>query len=167
MSSMYQTSLPMFIHMLGSISKILHKAESWGAEKNIAPEVLLNARLAPDMYPLTKQIQIATDVVKGCAARLAGVEPPSYADNEASFAELQARLEKTIAFLKAFTPEQIDGSESRSIELNFPNLQLKLSGQEYLVGFVMPNFYFHLSTAYGILRHQGLAVGKMDFLGRT
>ncbi len=167
MSSMYQTSLPMFIHMLGSISKILHKAEHWSAEKNIAPEVLLNARLAPDMYPLTKQIQIATDVVKGCAARLAGVEPPSYADNEASFAELQARLEKTIAFLKTFTPEQIDGSEARAIELNFPNLQLKLTGQEYLVGFVMPNFYFHLSTAYGILRHQGLAVGKMDFLVRV
>ncbi|MCJ8169793.1 DUF1993 domain-containing protein [Atopomonas sediminilitoris] len=165
--SMYQASVPMFIHMLQASSAILAKASAWAEEKQIAPEVLLNARLAPDMYALPKQIQIATDVVKGCAARLAGVEIPSYADDEASFDELQARISKTIAFLQAFTPQQIDGSEGRSIELKLPNLQLSLTGQEYLLGFVQPNVYFHLSTAYAILRHNGVPLGKMDFLGRA
>ncbi|MFZ3202454.1 MAG: DUF1993 domain-containing protein [Pseudomonas sp.] len=164
--SMYDASLPLFIRMLGNLSAILHKAEAYAAERKIEPGVLLNARLAPDMYPLLRQVQIASDGVKGCAARLAGIDIPSYADSESSFAELQARIAKTQAFLGSVTAAQLEGSEGKSITLNFPGTELKFSGQEYLLHFVLPNFYFHLTTAYAILRHNGLDIGKMDFLGR-
>jgi hypothetical protein len=163
---MYDASLAPFIRMLGNLSAILHKAEAYAAERKIEPGVLLNARLAPDMYPLVRQVQIASDGVKGCAARLAGIDIPSYADNESSFAELQARIAKTQAFLGSVTAAQLDGSEGKSITLNFPGTELKFTGQEYLLHFVLPNFYFHLTTAYAILRHNGLDIGKMDFLGR-
>jgi hypothetical protein len=163
---MYDASLAPFIRMLGNLSAILHKAEAYAAERKIEPGVLLNARLAPDMYPLVRQVQIASDSVKGCAARLAGIDIPSYADSESSFAELQARIAKTQAFLGSVTAAQLEGSEGKSITLNFPGTELKFTGQEYLLHFVLPNFYFHLTTAYAILRHNGLEIGKMDFLGR-
>lgn len=164
--SMHDASLAQFIRMLGNLSAILNKAEAYAAERKIEPSVLLNARLAPDMLPLISQVQIASDSVKGCAARLAGIDIPSYADNESSFAELQTRIAKTQAFLGSVTAVQLEGSEGKSITLNFPGLELQFTGQEYLLHFVLPNFYFHLTTAYAILRHNGLAIGKMDFLGR-
>lgn len=163
--TMYQASIPQFQRMLGNLASILEKAESWAAEKNIDPAVLINMRLAPDMFPLKRQLQIATDAAKGCAARLAGVDIPGYPDTEETFAELQARLRKTIDFLASVTPAQINGSEDKVITLNFPGMELKFSGRDYLFQFVQPNFYFHLTTAYAILRHNGLGVGKMDFLG--
>ena len=164
--SMYHASIPVFVRMLGNLSAILHKAEAYATERKIEPGVLLGARLAPDMHPLVRQVQIATDSVKGCAARLAGIEVPRYEDSENSFAEVQARIGKTQAFLQSIAAAQIDGSEDKPITLNFPGVELKFSGQDYLLNFVLPNFYFHLTTAYAILRHNGLAIGKMDFLGR-
>lgn len=164
--SMYSASIPVLVRMLGNLSAILHKAEAYAAERKIEPSVLLNARLAPDMLPLVSQVQIASDNAKGCAARLAGLDIPSYADTESSFAELQARIAKTQTFLGSVTAAQVDGSEGKSITLNFPGMELKFSGQDYLLNFVLPNFYFHVTTAYAILRHNGLDIGKMDFLGR-
>lgn len=163
--SMYQASLPVFIRMLGNLSAILEKAEAYAAAKKIEPAVLINGRLAPDMFPLARQIQIATDGVKGCAARLAGVEIPSYADTEASFEELQARIKKTSDFLKTFKPQQIDGTEENAIHLKVGKRELDFSGQFYLLNFVIPNFYFHITAAYAILRHNGLDIGKLDYLG--
>jgi len=165
--SMYQASIPVFIRGLNNLSAILTKAETYAAEKKIEPGVLINARLAPDMFPLSRQIQIATDGVKGCAARLAGIEIPSYPDTETTFSELQARISKTIAFIKSVTGAQIDGTEGRDIALKAGPRELKFKGQDYLLGFVIPNFYFHTTAAYAILRHNGLAIGKMDFLGNS
>lgn len=163
--SMYQASVPVFIRMLTNLSAILKKGEAFAETKKIDPSVLINARLAPDMHPLSRQIQIATDGVKGGCARLAGVEIPSYADTETTFAELQERLAKTIAFLKTLTPEQIDGSEDRTITLKVGGGEMKFPGQTYLLNFVFANFYFHATATYLILRHNGVEVGKMDFLG--
>jgi hypothetical protein len=163
---MYDASLAPFTRMLGNLSAILQKAEAYAAERKIEPSVLLNARLAPDMLPLISQVQIASDSVKGCAARLAGIDIPSYPDSENSFAELQARIAKTQAFLGSVAAAQLEGSEGKPITLNFPGMELQFTGQEYLLHFVLPNFYFHLTTAYAILRHNGLDIGKMDFLGR-
>lgn len=163
--SMYDASLAPLTRMLGNLSAILHKAEAYAAERKIEPSVLLNARLAPDMLPLISQVQIASDNVKGCAARLAGIDIPSYPDSESSFAELQARIAKTQAFLGSVAAAQLEGSEGKPITLNFPGMELQFTGQEYLLHFVLPNFYFHLTTAYAILRHNGLDIGKMDFLG--
>ncbi|MGQ7958101.1 DUF1993 domain-containing protein [Pseudomonas sp. SP16.1] len=163
--SMYHASIPVFLRMLGNLAAILDKAEQHALDHKIAAEVLLNARLAPDMYPLTRQVQVASDAVKGCAARLAGIEVPSFADTESSFAELQARIGKTCEFLRSVAPEQLDGSEGRAVSLSFPGLELKFGGQDYLLNFVLPNFYFHLSIAYAILRHNGVPLGKMDYLG--
>ncbi len=164
--SMYHASIPVLMRMLGNLSAILHKAEAYASERKIEPSVLLNARLAPDMLPLVSQVQIATDNAKGCAARLAGLEVPSYADTESSFAELQARLDKTLAFISGIEAAQLDGSETRAVTLKFPSMELHFNGQDYLLGFVLPNFYFHVTTAYAILRHNGLDIGKMDYLGR-
>lgn len=164
--SMYQASIPVFLHMLDNLAAILDKAQQHAHDHKIDPQVLLNARLAPDMYPLLRQVQIVSDGVKGCAARLAGIAVPSFADTESSFAELQARIGKTTEFLRSVAPEQFEGSEERAISLSFPGLELKFSGQDYLLNFVVPNFYFHLSMAYAILRHNGVPLGKMDFLGR-
>lgn len=163
--SMYQASVPVFIRNLGNLAAILQKAEKFAESKKIDPSVLINARLAPDMYPLVKQIQIASDSVKGCAARLAGVEIPSFADTETTFAELQARIAKTVDFLKTVTAAQIDGSEERAITMKTPSRELHFKGQGYLLNFVLPNLFFHISIAYAILRHNGLDIGKMDFIG--
>lgn len=163
--TMYQASIPAFIHMLGNLSAILDKAAAHAEAKKIDPAVFVNARLSPDMFPLSRQVQIATDIVKGCAARLAGIEVPSYADNETTFAELQARIAKTVAFLQSVSAAQIDGSEEREITLKFGSRELHYLGQAYLLDFVNPNFYFHLTTTYAILRHKGVEIGKRDFLG--
>lgn len=164
--SMYSASIPVLARMLGNLQAILRKAEVYAGERKIEPGVLLNARLAPDMLPLVSQVQIATDNAKGCAARLAGLEVPSYADTESSFAELQARIDKTLAFMSGIEAAQVDGSEGRPITLKFPNMELHFNGQDYLLGFVLPNFFFHVTTAYAILRHNGLDIGKMDYLGQ-
>lgn len=164
--SMYKSSAPIFIHGLGNLQAIIDKAEKYAATRKIEPSVLVNARLAPDMFPFSRQIQIATDVVKGGMARLAGAEIPSYADTEKDFGELNQRIAKTIKFIESFKPEQIDGSEEKAINLKVGGYDLNFTGQSYLLNFVVPNFYFHLTTAYDILRHNGLDIGKADFLGK-
>lgn len=163
--SMYQASVPVFIRALSNLTAILKKGEAHAQAKKIDPAVLVNARLYPDMFSLVKQVQIASDNAKGCAARLAGQEPPSFPDNEQSFADLYARLDKTIAYLKTLKPAQIDGSEERAIELKMRDRTLHLKGQGYLLDRVLPNLFFHVVTAYAILRHNGVEIGKGDFLG--
>lgn len=163
--SMYQSSVPMLKRMLGSLSTLLAKAAAHAEAKKIDPAVLVGARLFPDMFALARQVQIATDQAKGCAARLAGVEVPKYEDTETTIAELQARLAKTIAFLDSLTPAQIDGSEDKDIVVQVRDLKLDFKGQDYLMQWVLPNFYFHVTTAYNILRHNGIEIGKKDFLG--
>ena len=163
--SMYQASVPTFIHSLQNLSKILGKAIAYAEAKKIEPSVLVNARLAPDMFPLSRQVQIASDVVKGGAGRLAGVEVPSFPDTESTLEELQGRVQKTIAFLQSIKPEQVDGSEARDIALKVGGNDLRFKGQDYLLGFVIPNLYFHVTTTYAILRHNGVEIGKKDFLG--
>ncbi|MFN7834281.1 MAG: DUF1993 family protein [Burkholderiaceae bacterium] len=163
--SMYQASIPVFAHALTSLSDLLSKAEAHASVKKIEPGVLLNARLYPDMFALVRQVQIACDVVKGGAARLAGVELPSFPDTETTFAELQARVRKTIDYVKSISAEHIDGSESRSISLKVGPNDLRFDGQSYLLKFVLPNLYFHTTTVYAILRHNGVEIGKKDYLG--
>jgi hypothetical protein len=162
---MYQMSIPVMIRMLGNLKKILKKAEKHAVSKHIETEVLLNARLAPDMFPLKRQIQIATDTAKGCAARLAGKSIPVYKDNEKTFNQLYQRIDRTITLLKKTKASEIDGSENKEIILEFPSATLKFRGEKYLLNFVLPNFYFHITTAYAILRHNGVAIGKRDFIG--
>jgi len=162
---MYQASIPSFLRMLGNLSAILDKAATHAEVKKIDPYIFVNARLAPDMFPLSRQVQIATDMVKGCAARLAGIEVPSYEDNEITFADLQARIDKTKAFLESVSATQIDGSEGRQITVKFGSRELGFLGQAYLLDFVIPNFHFHLTTTYTILRHNGVEIGKKDYTG--
>ena len=162
---MYQASIPAFVKMLNVMTAILDKAEAYAAERKIAPEVLLNWRIAPDMYPLTRQIQLTSDFAKGAAARLAGKEVPKYADEESTFAELKARVAKTLAFVQGFGPNDIDGSETRDVTLTVGGQEIRFKGEAYLVHFVLPNFYFHAATAYDIVRSFGVPVGKRDFLG--
>lgn len=163
--SMYQSSVPVLARMLDNLSKILDLAVQYAEEKKIDSSVLINARLAPDMYPLLRQVQIATDMAKGCAARLAGLEVPVYEDNETTFPELQTRIAKTLAFIQSVSAEQIDGSEERTVTLKLRGKDVSFKGQPYLLHFVLPNFYFHITIAYAILRHNGLAIGKMDYIG--
>ncbi|GDX60759.1 hypothetical protein LBMAG32_02930 [Nitrosomonadaceae bacterium] len=163
--SMYQASIPVFIFMLENLSKILDKANVHAETKKIDSTIFVNGRLAPDMFPLSRQVQIATDIVKGCAARLAGIEVPRYEDNEISFSELQNRIIKTRVFIEGFSASQIDGSEARAITLKFGSKELSFLGQAYLLNFVLPNFFFHLTTVYAILRHSGVEVGKTDYTG--
>jgi uncharacterized protein len=163
--SMFQASVPVFIHGLRSLSAILGKAEAFAEAKKIDGAVLVNSRLAADMFPLSRQVQIATDITKGGIARLAGVEAPKFEDKEISLPELRARIEKAIAFFETITPEQIDGTEAKKIELTIGGNELKFVGLDYLLGFVIPNFYFHVTTTYAILRHNGVEIGKKDFLG--
>ena len=163
--SMYQASIPVFERMLGNLDAILDKAAASAEARKFKPDVLVSARLAPDMIPLSGQIQIATDSVKGCAARLGGVEVPSFPDTETTIEELKARIAKTVAFIQTVKPEQIDGTEDKSVVLKAGPRELTFTGQAYLLNFVLPNFFFHITTAYAILRHNGVDVGKMDFLG--
>jgi uncharacterized protein len=164
--SMYQASVPVLKRMLGNLTDVLHKGAAHAEAKKIDPAVLIASRLYPDMFALARQVQIASDTAKGCAARLAGTEIPKYEDNEATFPELIARITKTIAFLDTFKPAQIDGTEDKSITLQMRSGDLNFTGLSYLLNFVMPNFYFHVTTAYDILRHNGVEVGKIDFLGK-
>jgi len=162
---MYPSSIPVLIHILGNLKKILGKAEKYAAAKKIDPGVLLNARLAPDMYPLTRQVQIASDTAKGAVARLAGVDIPVYEDTEQTLAELQARIAKTIAFIQTIKPAQLDGTEDRDIVLKRGEKSTSYKGMQFLLGHALPNFYFHVTTAYNILRHNGVDIGKRDYLG--
>ena len=163
--SMYQASIPAFVQMLNNLSAIMDKAEAHARSREIDPEVLLNYRLAPDMLPFVRQIQIAADLAKGAAARLAGVEVPKHDDTEKTFADLKARLAKTVTFVQSFKPSDIDGSEDREINLTLGEHKMSFRGQPYLVRFVMPNFYFHCTTGYDILWHCGVDLGKRDFIG--
>ena len=163
--SMYQAAVPPLVHALGNLSAMLNKALLNAEARHFDAAVLLQARLAPDMFPFIRQVQIATDTAKGCGGRLAGVEIPAYPDTETSFDELQQRIAKTVVFLQGVQPAQFEGSESRDIVLKFPHQTMHFTGQAYLQGFVLPNFYFHLTTAYAILRHNGVPLGKVDYLG--
>jgi hypothetical protein len=163
--TMYHASVPVFVRALTNLSAILRKAEEHAAAKKIDPAVLVNARLAPDMFPLSRQVQSASDSAKGCAARLAGMEVPRYEDTESTFPELQGRIAKTVAFMQGVSPEVIAGSEERKIVLKLRGQETSFSGQAYLLTFALPNFFFHVVTAYDILRHNGVEIGKADFLG--
>ena len=160
-SYMYKTSVPVFKQLLTSLSAILTKAEAYAAGKKFEPAVLLNARLYPDMFPLIRQVQVAADFAKSVSARLAGVEVPAYEDNEQTFADLQARIARTLAFIESLTPAQFEGSETRDIVLR-PGTpkEKKMIGHNYLINYGLPQFFFHVTTAYAILRHNGLDVGK-------
>lgn len=162
--SMYRASVPIFLQMLPALSAVLDKAAAHAAAKKIDPQVFCDARLYPDMFPLSRQVQIATDFAKGACARLAGVEPPKYADTERSLDDLKARISKTVDFIKEFKPAQIDGSEERDISLMLGGQPQKFKGEAYLIGLVLPNFFFHVTTAYAILRHNGVELGKQDFI---
>jgi uncharacterized protein len=162
---MYQASVPVFTHQLVAMGKILAKAEAHAEGRKFDQKALIQARLFPDMLPLSAQIQIASDAAKGAAARLAGVEVPSWEDNEATLQQLAERCAKTEKYLASFKPEQIDGSEDREVTLKLGGNSVPFKGQQYLLGFAIPNFYFHITTAYALLRHCGVEIGKRDFLG--
>jgi len=162
--SMYGISVPVFSARLAALAAILAKAEANALERKIDPQIFLSARLAPDMFALTRQVQIAADHAKGAPCRLAGREVPKFEDTESSFADLQARIARTRELLASFSPGDVDGSENRVIELKLGQRELSLSGLQYLLDVAMPNFYFHLTTAYDILRHNGVPLGKRDFL---
>ncbi|PWK86702.1 DUF1993 domain-containing protein [Fulvimonas soli] len=165
--SMYQASVPVFIRALTNLRHVLRKGEAHAKARNVSDEVLLQTRLIPDMLPLVRQVQIATDMAKNGAARLAGVDPLVIEDNETTLAELYARLDRVVEYLKGFVPEQIDGSETRPITLRMRSGELHFEGQAYLLHFVIPNVFFHCTTAYAILRKAGAELGKNDFLGRS
>jgi uncharacterized protein len=162
--SMHQVSLPHFVLMLGNLSAILDKASAHAEAKKINQAVFVNARLAPDMYPLSRQIQIAADMAKACAARLAGIEIPRYEDNETTLADFKARIAKTVAFLHSTSADQIDGSEERMVTIKMFDKEVVYSGQHYLLEIIIPHFYFHVTTAYAILRHHGVDIGKRDYI---
>jgi hypothetical protein len=164
--SMYEVSIPVLIRNLNNLSAVLQKGAAHAEAKKIDPSVLLNSRIFPDMFPLARQVQIASDNAKGCAARLAGVEVPKWEDNETTFADLAARIQKTIDYLSTFKPEQIDGSEDRAITIKMRDSSLEFTGKQYLLVQLFPNFFFHMTTAYNILRHNGVEIGKKDFMGR-
>jgi hypothetical protein len=163
--SMYQASIPQLTKMLTNLSNILKKGEEFAKAKNIDGAVLVASRLAPDMFPLSKQVQIACDQVKNGMARLAGVEPPKFDDNESTFAQLQERIAKTIAFANSIGPDQVDGSETKEIKFSIKEWNFEFVGEQYLLTWIVPNFYFHVTTAYNILRHNGVEIGKSDYLG--
>lgn len=164
--SMYSACVPVFQQMLGALSDVLRKGEAHAIAKGFDPGVLLQARLAPDMFPLLRQVQIACDFAKSVPARLAGVEVPSFEDSEQSFAELQARIDKTRAFIASLDAAQFEGSEARNIVLR-PGTpkERTLSGQAYLLAYGLPQFLFHVTTSYALLRHNGVEIGKRDFMG--
>jgi hypothetical protein len=163
--SMFEAAVPPLARSLSNLSGILAKAAAHAEAKGIDPAVLLQARLYPDMFPLVRQVQIATDIARRGLARLAGVESTAMADTEASFEDLISRVETTLASLASLSAEQIDGTETKAIELSIRSETLHFSGQTFLLLFVLPNVYFHVTTAYDILRHNGVELGKRDFLG--
>ena len=163
--SLYDVSIPVFTQTLTNLSAFLEKAEGHGEAKKVDPKVIPQARLIVDMLPLSAQIQIACDTAKGAAGRLAGVEVPKHADTEATLAELKARVAKTLDFIKTIKPEQLQGAETREVVLQFPQSTLKFNGLNYLTNFALPNFFFHVTMAYALLRKNGVDLGKRDFLG--
>lgn len=167
--SMHNASVGVYLKILGQLGIMLEKAEKWTADRKIDPNAILLARLAPDMFTFTRQVQIATDMAKGTASRLAGEEPPRYEDNEASFADLRARVAKTAAYLQSLKADAFTGSETRAITLKLgpPGKQIEMNfqGLDYLQGFGTPNVYFHFSMVYALLRHNGLEIGKRDYTG--
>ena len=162
---MYQTSVPRLANMLRNLSGILEKAQAHAEARKIDPAVLINFRLYPDMLPMKRQVQIACDSAKSVVARLAGVEVPKHEDTEETFADLKARIAKTIDFIQTFKPAQIDGTEERAIHFKLGQREVDYKGMQYLLGHSLPNFYFHITTAYDILRHNGVEIGKRDYLG--
>jgi hypothetical protein len=164
-ASMYTMSAPIFVRMLNNLAAIVDKAAAHAAERKIEPAVLLQSRLFPDMFPLWRQIHLACEFAKGCIARLAGQDPPAWDDPEQTLAGLQARIGQTIEFIQRFAPEAIDGSEDRPVELKVRGETVRTEGYPYLTQRVLPNFFFHVTTAYDILRKDGVPLGKRDFIG--
>lgn len=163
--SIFDTSIPVFLRAFDIYSAILQKGEEFARDKGMDPALLVEARLAPDMLTLAGQVQRTSDTAKFCAARLTATEAPSFADDETSFADLQSRIAKTAAYLKGFQPAQFEGSETRPIVLKRRQGEVTLDGRSYLLTFALPNFFFHVTTGYDILRHKGVPVGKSDYLG--
>jgi len=163
--SMYQVSVPRFVNILTNLSAILDKAQAHVNAKKIDPSALTTFRLFPDMFPMARQVQIACDTAKGAVARLAGVDIPANEDTEKTLAELKARIATTIAFLQSIKPAQVDGTEAKDITLKRGEKSTTYKGMQFLLGHALPNFYFHVTTAYNILRHNGVEIGKRDFLG--
>jgi uncharacterized protein len=162
---MYTLSAPVFVRMLRNLDAVLDKGAAHAAARKIDPAVLVNARLFPDMFPLSAQVRIAGDFAKGAVARLTGNEPPKYEDNEATFDDLKARIAKTIAYVESFGPEQFADAATRTVTMKMRGEDKSFNGTTYLANIVLPNFYFHLTTAYDILRHNGVELGKRDFVG--
>ncbi len=165
--SMYQGSVPTIVRALNNLAAVLEKADQHAAARKIDPTVLVNARLYPDMLPLAKQVQIASDISKGGTSRLAQVDPPAFEDNEATIAQLIERVKKTVTYLETLKPEQIDGSEARTVTWQTRSATKSMQGMPYLLTHVLPNVFFHTTTAYDILRHNGVEIGKQDFLGKS
>jgi len=163
--SMYQVSVPRFIHMLGNLSKIFDKADAYAEAKKLDPSVLPSARLYPDMLPLTAQVQIACDGAKGAAARMAGIDIPAFEDNEKTLDDLKARIARTVAFLGTIKAQQVDGSEAKDLVIKVGGKDTHYTAMTFLLGRAIPNFYFHVTTAYDILRHNGVEIGKRDYIG--
>ena len=163
--SMYQASVPRFVNVLGNLSNILDQAQVHVDAKKLNPATLTTYRLFPDMLPMTSQVQIACDTAKGAVARLAGMEIPVYEDNEQTLADLKARIAKTIAFIQTVTQERIDGTEDKEIVIKRGDKETRYKGRQFVLGQALPNFYFHVTTAYNILRHNGIEIGKRDYLG--
>ena len=165
--SMYQASVPRFVNALKNLSHILEKAQAHAEAKKIDPLILASSRLYPDMLPLTKQVQIASDTCKGLVSRLAGVDIPSYEDTEKTLVDLQARVTKTMAYVESFTPAQIDGTEDKDIVVKRGEKETHYKGMQFLLGHAIPNVYFHITTTYNIVRHNGVEIGKSDYLGKV
>ena len=163
--SVYDQSIARMIHMLHNLDNIISKAEAYAEANDIEPSAPLQARLFPTMRNFIFQIQVTTDMAKGCAARLTGTDMPKWGDDEETFADVHARIKKSLDFLATFKPEQFEGGETRKLEIKLGSHTVKFTGESYLLGFVLPNFYFHMATAYGLLRHSGLDLRKRDFLG--
>ena len=165
--SMHESSVAVFRRMLAALSALLVKAEAHAASRKIDPEALLGARLFPDMFSFTRQVQLTCDFAKLCCARLSGIEAPKHEDKEAAFPELKARIAATLAFIESVPANAIDGTENKDITLKIAGKDTQMKGRDYLLFFALPNFYFHATTAYDLLRHNGVEVGKRDFLGIT
>ena len=165
--SVYDACIPSMLRFMENLSKILDKAVAQAKTRDMPLSELIEARLAPDMFALTRQIQVVSDVAKLGAARLAGLEPPSFPDTETTFPELQERIRKTIEFVRSVPREKFEGAEDRTITLKFPNGEFNFVGREFVTNFVLSNFFFHVTTAYDILRHKGIEIGKMDYLGAS
>lgn len=165
--SIYDLAIAPLSRTLQNLDHIVGRAEEYAAQRSIEPAALIQARLYPDMLPFVSQVRIATDTAKGAAARLSGTELPRWEDNEETFEEIHGRIRKAVDFLATFRPEQFEGAEHKAIEMNLPKRTVHFSGRDYILNFVLPNFYFHATTAYAILRHNGVAIGKQDYLGET